>query len=130
MIGEGIRAKRLQTRGERQASRVAGSEPKLEVLTLGGVEYKWLYRHGWGNLRGGAGYYGVSVSVWLEPDRTRELVIDFPFSRFGMRTPPRKALLLEAVLPAIEAALAGGWDPESRGRAYRYEVPETGGSEG
>ena len=42
----------------------------------------------------------------------------------------RKAMLLEAVLPAIEAALAGGWDPESRGRAYRHEVPETGPSEG
>ncbi len=106
---------------------MSGSAPKYERITLDGVEYQWLYRHGWGNLRGGAGYYGVSVSVWLEPERTRELVIDFPFSRFGMRTPPRKAMLIEAFTPAIEAALANGWDPESRGRAYRYEVPEVDG---
>ena len=104
---------------------MAGSAPKYDTLTHDGQEYRWLYRHGWGNLRGGAGYYGVSVSVWLDPDRTRELVIDFPFSRFGMRTPPRRAVLLEAVLPALQLALEQGWDPESRGRAYRHEVAET-----
>jgi hypothetical protein len=35
--------------------------------------------------------------------------------------PPEKRVLA-ALGPAIREAIAAGWDPESRGRAFRYEV--------
>jgi hypothetical protein len=33
--------------------------------------------------------------------------------------------VVQALAPAIRAALKEGWDPESRGRAFRHEVAES-----
>ncbi len=97
-------------------------EPAPHSATLDGVTYEWELRHGWGAAPG-AGYRGVSVSVWLRRLQTRELIVDFPFALFGREAPPQ-AKLQAAVERAIPAALAAGWDPESRGRARRFAAPE------
>jgi hypothetical protein len=33
--------------------------------------------------------------------------------------------VVQALAPAIREAIRAGWDPESRGRAFRYEVAES-----
>ncbi len=96
-------------------------EPAPNSVTVGGLTYQWELRHGWGAAPG-AGYRGVSVSVWVRRLQTRELIVDFPFELFG-REPPPPAKLLAAVERAIPAALADGWEPESRGRARRFAAP-------
>lgn len=93
-------------------------EPAAHTATVDGTVYQWELRHGWGT-HPGAGYFGPSVAVWSERLRTRELIVDFPFELFGREAPPPTALQA-AVERAIPAAIAAGWDPESRGRALRY----------
>ena len=68
---------------------------------------------------------GVSISVWRKPDRTRELILDFPFSLFKENRSPGKKSLLAVLPPAIQAAIEAGWDPDSRGCTFRFNVPET-----
>jgi hypothetical protein len=38
---------------------------------------------------------------------------------------PSEARLARALEPAIHAAMEAGWDPETRGRAFRYTVAES-----
>ena len=66
---------------------------------------------------------GISVSIALTPGRTRELVVDFPYKEFGREHRPKQEDLVAKLVPAIRAAMEGGWDPESRGRTVRYVVP-------
>ena len=93
-----------------------------ETVTVDGEEYRWRARHGW-VVDMEVGIKGVSVSVWLEPGKTRELIIDFPFSVFGLDRSPKRAHLVAALGPAIKAAMDAGWKPESRGRTFRFNVP-------
>lgn len=93
------------------------------TAVVDGATYEWELRHGWGAAPGD-GYFGVSVSVWAQRLQTRELILDFPFDRFG-RDAPTPAKLLEAVSAAIAEAIIAGWDPLSRGRAKRF-VPGEG----
>lgn len=94
-------------------------EPNRDVLTVDGIEYSWQQRHGWG-VDYGLGIRGISVSVWLHRDRTRELILDFPFSMFGTDASPRRSHLLPHVADGIRLAADAGWDSESRGKAFRY----------
>jgi hypothetical protein len=90
-------------------------------IVIGDEEYFWRFRHGCV-----VGYEverkGVSVSVWRKPDRTRELILDFPFSLFAENRSPQKKALLAVLPPAIQAAIDTGWDPDSRGRTFRFSV--------
>lgn len=99
--------------------------PAPNTATVDGASFQWDLRHGWGAAPG-EGYRGPSVSVWLHRDQTRELIVDFPFELFGKATPP-PARLQTAVESAITDAIEEGWDPQSRGRAYRFLAadPET-----
>jgi hypothetical protein len=93
-------------------------EPAREVVEVAGETFQWELRHGWGAAPG-EGYRGPSVSVWRERHQTRELIVDFPFERFG-RERPSVARLAEALVVVIPAAIEAGWDPDSRGRAMRF----------
>jgi hypothetical protein len=101
---------------------VKKSDDQLETVTVGGEEYRWRARHGW-LVEMGVGIKGISISVWLEPGKTRELIIDFPFSVFGLDRSPKRACLVAALGTAIKAAIDAGWKPESRGRTFRFNVP-------
>jgi hypothetical protein len=92
------------------------------VIDVDGTGYTWGYRHGW--LVWGKGIKAVSVSVSLNPGRTRELIVDFTVDVARDQGTPADARVLRALAPAIRAAREAGWDPESRGRAFRYEVTE------
>ena len=95
----------------------------VEAVAVDREEYQWRVRHSW-IATGGEGLKGISISVWHEPGRTRELIIDFPFSVFGLDQKPKKVDLIAAVQSAIKAAMAAGWRPESRGRPFRFQVPD------
>jgi hypothetical protein len=104
-------------------SKLARGEGGGKVVTVDGVDYIWIQRHGW--LIWGKGIKAVSVSVSLRPERTRELVLDFTLKMGPEESTPSEKRLLQALEPAIRAAMEAGWDPESRGRAFRYEVAES-----
>jgi hypothetical protein len=97
--------------------------PVADKIVIGDEEYFWRFRHGCV-----VGYEverkGISISVWRKPERTRELILDFPFSMFADNRSPEKKALLAVLPPAIQAAIDGGWDPDSRGRTFRFNVPE------
>jgi hypothetical protein len=99
-------------------------EPGQHEVKVEGETYQWELRHGWGAAPG-AGYRGVSVSVWVRRHQTRELILDFPFSTFGQE-PPQATKLLAAVERSIPRAIEAGWVPDSRGRAMRYLAEEEG----
>jgi hypothetical protein len=98
------------------------SEISPEKITIDGKEYFWQVRHGW-LVDSGIGIKGVSVSVWREPGSTRELVIDFPFSVFGLNRSPKRSDLIASLIPAVKAGIAAGWRPDSRGRTFRLKLP-------
>lgn len=89
-------------------------------LTVDEVAYTWTQRHD----------YGVwdkeirvrSYSVWLVPGRTRELVLDVAFPTTAQEPAPTPDTVAEALQAGIRGARESGWDPESRGRAFRYEL--------
>jgi hypothetical protein len=93
-------------------------------IVISDEEYFWRFRHGC-VADHEAGLKGVSISVWRRPDRTRELILDFPFSLFGRNRSPGKKALLAVLPPAIKAATDAGWDSDSRGCTFRFNVPNT-----
>ena len=90
---------------------------KTNTLEVDRAEYAWQLRHGW-LVEAGRGLKGVSVSVWVEPGVTRELIVDFPFGVFGHRR-PSQARLRGALPRAIHEAIEAGWDQHSRGKTFR-----------
>ena len=92
-------------------------------VTVDGAEYAWSYRHGW--VVWGRGIKAVSVSVSLHPERTRELILDFTLKVKDGDGTPAGARVLDALPSAIRSALEAGWDPESRGRAFRHQIAES-----
>lgn len=92
------------------------------TVDVDGVEYAWSYRHGW--VVWGKGIKAVSVSVSLQPGRTRELVLDFTVN-VGDNDAPSDARVARALPDAIRSAIGAGWDPESRGRAFRHEIVDS-----
>ena len=93
-------------------------------LVLEGVTYLWTLRHSC-VVELDEIVSGVSVSVLLDPGKRRELILDFPFATFGRERHPSPAKIAEELLHAIPAAIAAGWDPESRGKAFRHTVAGT-----
>jgi hypothetical protein len=91
-------------------------------VTVDGHDYAWSLRHEW--TVGGKGVRVVSISVSLHPERTRELILDFTLRVSERDATPSDARVLHALPSAIRSAQEAGWDPESRGRAFRHEVAE------
>jgi hypothetical protein len=98
------------------------SENSPNKLSIDGDDYFWEVRHGW-LVDSGVGIKGISISVWRRPGSTRELVIDFPFSVFGLNRSPKRTDLIGALIPAVKAGIAAGWKPDSRGRTFRFKHP-------
>lgn len=98
------------------------SENSPDKLTIDGDDYFWKVRHGW-FVDSGVGIKGISISVWRTPGSTRELVIDFAFSVFGLNRSPKRADLIAVLVPAVKAGIDAGWRPDSRGRTFRFKQP-------
>jgi hypothetical protein len=93
------------------------------TIEVGGVDYVWAYRHGW--LVWGKGIKALSISVSLSPGRTRELILDLTVTVDDQHLPPAEGRVLRALESGIRSAIEAGWDPESRGRAFRHEIAES-----
>jgi hypothetical protein len=93
------------------------------VVGVDGTDYAWGYRHGW--VVWGKGVKAISITVSLSPGRTRELILDFTV-RVGIEEgSPAEARVLRALESGIRSAREAGWDPESRGRAFRHEIADS-----
>jgi hypothetical protein len=93
------------------------------IVRVDGTDYAWSYRHGW--VVWGKGIKAISISVALRPGRTRELILDFSLKVGVEEGKPSEPRVLRALEDGVRAALAAGWDPESRGRAFRHEVADS-----
>lgn len=93
------------------------------IVAVDGIDYAWEYRHGW--IVWGKGIRAISLSVSLRPGRTRELRLAFVLKVNVEDGPPSEARVLRALEAGIRSARRAGWDPESRGRAFRHEMDDT-----
>jgi hypothetical protein len=75
------------------------------------TSYAWESRHGW--LVWGKGIKAISISVSLNPGRTRELILDLTLQVGPDAGPPPEARILRALEEGIRSAREAGWDPES-----------------
>ena len=69
---------------------------------------------------------GMAFSVRLDgDDRHRELLLEFPYPRWkpGARQ-DKERILPPRIAKAIRQAMEAGWDPQSRGRVFAFQVPE------
>lgn len=93
------------------------SEPNL--ITVDGLAMIWEKRHpiflDWRKE-----LKGVSVSVWVRPGKTKELVLDVHFAVFDIDRIPNADRWNEVLGRAIRSAMEAGWDPLSRGSAFRH----------
>lgn len=64
---------------------------------------------------------GVSVSVWIRPGKTKELILDVLFDVYGLERFPNPDRWNQVLAQAIRSAMGAGWDPESRGTAFRHK---------
>ena len=93
------------------------------LVAVDGIDYAWAYRHGW--LIWGKGVKAISLSVALNPGRTRELILDLTLKVGVAAEAPAEERVLRALESGIRSARQEGWDPESRGRAFRLEIAES-----
>lgn len=107
----------------RMRGKAARAGAAAAVVTVDGVDYAWAYRHGW--IVWGKGIKAISISASLRPERTRELILDFALKVSHGDGPPSEASVLRALEHGIRSAREAGWDPESRGRAFRHELADT-----
>lgn len=103
----------------RKAKRGGGT---VSIVAVDDTDYAWVFRHGW--VVWGKGIKAISISVSLNPGRTRELILDFTVKLNDEDGTPSDARVLRVLETAIRSAREAGWDPESRGRAFRYEIAE------
>ena len=106
--------------GKLRKKRAGRGGVKETTIAVDGTDYIWSFRHGW--QVHGKDLTVVSISVSLDPGRTRELILDIQFQIPPPATRPSEAVLHKAIEDGIRAARDAGWDPESRGRAVRREV--------
>jgi hypothetical protein len=100
--------------------KAARSGAETKRISVDGTSYAWEYRHGW--LVWGKGIKALSLSVSLRPGRTRELILDLTLKVGPEEGPPPETRILRALEGGIRSACDAGWDPESRGRAFRHEI--------
>jgi len=78
----------------------------------------------------GRGLVGMRISVRAEDERNRELILEYPFpqkaidSRGLPHFPQRPKFSAKTIEGGIRQAIAAGYDPNSRGRALVFQVPE------
>lgn len=93
-----------------------------KTLTIDGTTFTWEKRHGY--TIDGKLLFAFSFSVALQPERTRELILDFTLRPDDRGMPPNEKRIAATLEDGVRAALEGGWDPESRGRAFRFQLDD------
>lgn len=91
-------------------------------LTIDGTVFTWERRHTF--VIDGRLLHAYSFSVALQPERTRELILDFTLKPDDRGLAPNEKRVAAMLEDGVRAALEGGWDPESRGRAFRFQLDD------
>jgi hypothetical protein len=83
-------------------------------------EQQWFTEDGW---------KGIAIHVRGAAGKRRELFLEFPAigsERVGntKEAPARHPIPAAKVEAGIREAMAAGWDPDSRGKPYFYQVAE------
>jgi hypothetical protein len=91
----------------------------VRTASIDGATYQWWPRHSWQFIDPGT--RAISVSVSLDPSRRRELILDLTMTLTPEDDRPSEMALAKAVEHGIREAMEAGWDPDSRGRSFRYE---------
>jgi hypothetical protein len=95
-------------------------------MNLEGVALTWelLSEPQWSN--SGDGRIGMRIGVRAAEAARRELVIEYPYptDRRGLAkpVPQRPEVSQPMVERSVEQALAAGWDPQSRGKAFVFHA--------
>jgi len=92
------------------------------VIVIDEDEYHWQVRHWIGGPVKGGGCGGLSVTVSTDPGKRRELIVEFPFVEFGHGKPKSEVQFAKRLQGCIEAAIADGYRPNSRGRPWIREA--------
>lgn len=73
-------------------------------------------------------YQGITVAVRKAGVVKRELILKYPYLGVRVngawRRPDKPRVTPEIVESAVRAALEAGWEPESRGKPFHFEVPD------
>jgi hypothetical protein len=83
---------------------------------------QWCTAHGW---------KGLALYVELAHEPQRALILEFPFKIINHRNSPhrqRPQVAEKDVVAAIMSALTAGWNPQSKGKAFVFQVAEMGES--
>ena len=92
------------------------------VITIQDLELSWKITRLGGVSNNLNDYRGLAASVSLEPERTKELVIEFPFEEYEHGMPRSKSDFIDRLRGCIEAAMEEGWVPTKRGKAFNYQA--------
>lgn len=90
-------------------------------LTIDGTTLTWERRHAF-VVEGRQHVYSFSVA--LQPERTRELILDLTLPADERGLPPTEKQVMRRLEDGVRAALQEGWNPESRGRAFRLQLDD------
>ena len=74
-------------------------------------------------------YQGITISVRKAGPERRELVLKYPYLGIPptakWRLPDKPKVTVRIVEDGIRAGMEAGWDPDSRGKPFIVDVPET-----
>jgi hypothetical protein len=74
------------------------------------------------------GWRGLAISVAPVVDPCRELILQFAFERKSHRSTPyrqRPKISEKEIQDYIRRALTEGWNPQSRGKAFVFEISDS-----
>ena len=78
------------------------------------------------------GWRGLAIHVKVAEGARRELFLEYPAARtqksgYARTDPVQQNILPEKVKAHIQQAMAAGWNPDSRGKPFVYQVDELPG---
>lgn len=79
------------------------------------------------------GYVGLRIGVRAEDEAHRELILEYPYPKTkggsALPLPQRPSISAKVIEAGIRYAMASGWDPHSRGKAFIHPVTTTPSSD-
>ncbi len=101
-----------------------------KCVQVGGQDFNWRV-HRQPQWCTADGWKGLAIHVELARNSQRDLILEFPFKITNRRSTPhrqRPSVSDKQIANAISAAIASGWEPESRGKTFMFEVDEVDGN--
>ena len=99
---------------------------KKGVIQVDGSDYNWsIFRQPRWTNRGGYKLLGLAILVKRVNASTRELLLEFaidPKKHGDMPQHQRFRVSDKRLSECIRTAIESGWDPESRGKVFRFDA--------